>query len=317
MGRARTTRTRVWASPILLSLLVASGRARADGLAEAEDLFRRAKELMNASRPADACPLFAESQRLDPQTGTLLNLALCHEAIGSVGAAWGEFNVVEQQSLTARPPREDRVAVAREHAAKLAPRLSRLKLVVPSRVPGQSVKVDGEVRGPPSWSVGVIVDVGTRSVEVSAPGKKPRSLKVEIPSEGSTITMTLPPLEDAPSPAERDAANAARRTTGFLVGGVGLALAAAGGAFGVAAIVNNNEARSCAQPCYVDKPPGQASDQATSRALVFANIANVLVPLGAVGAAVGGWLVFTSGRTTVATPVVSREGAGLSIRRSW
>jgi hypothetical protein len=314
------TRTAARVSPVILSVLFASGGARADGVAEAEDLFRRGKDLMNASKPAEACPLFAESQRLDPQTGTLLNLALCHEAIGNVGAAWGEFNVVEQQSLTVRPPREDRALVAREHAAKLAPRLSRLKLVAPQApAPGEVVKVDGEVRGAPSWSVGIIVDVGTRSVEVSAPGKKAKTLTVEIPREGTVATLTLPPLEAAPPSAaeSRDTVNGARRTTGFLVGGVGLAVVAAGAAFGIAAIVNNNEARSCPQTCFGDSPAGQQSDLATNRALVFANIANVLVPLGAVGAAVGGWLVFTSGRTTVGAPVVSRDGATLGVRGTW
>ncbi|MBS2015787.1 MAG: hypothetical protein JST00_23065 [Deltaproteobacteria bacterium] len=304
MAPRRTLRTTTLAITIAATLLGAP--ARADKIADAEDLFRRAKALMAQGRPSEACPLFQESYRSDPAPGTLLNLALCHEAIGKIATAWGEFRSAEQQARAATPPREDRIQLAREHAEKLEPRLSRIRIVVApeGRARDLLVKIDGEPKSELLWS-GVPVDPGTRVVEASAPGKRPVTLRVKIDDEGVLQSVTIPALEDAPlatAPAGADvreleeyAANRAKRTTGFVLGGIGLATLAAGSAFGVAAIVNDAEAKECARPCYVDRPEGQASDRATDRALVFANISNVVIPLGAVLTALGAYLVLSAG----------------------
>ena len=117
---------------VVSALCVVAPAAYADKITEAEELFRRGKAFTAQGKHAEACPMYDESHRLDPQMGTLLNVALCHEQVGRTASAWGEFRAVEQQARAASPPREDRVKLAREHADKLEPRLSRIKVVVPA-----------------------------------------------------------------------------------------------------------------------------------------------------------------------------------------
>ena len=297
---------------VCLAWLMTASQAFADKLTDAEQLFRRAKSLMAANKHGEACPLLEESQRLDPQMGTLLNLAICHENIGKIASAWGEFRAVEQQARAAN--REDRVKLARERAAKLEPRLARLKIVVPpdAKVDGLVVKVDGEEKGEPLWS-GVTVDPGTRTVEASAPGKKPVSLQVNVDDEGAVVPVTIPKLEDEPvekpgptpefgdADGARDedyASNRARKTTGFVVGGIGVAAMAAGGVFGVLAVLNDSDAsNACPQPCIAGSNAARAADDSTDRALVFANVANVVIPIGLVAAVIGGYMILSAGPT--------------------
>ena len=296
---------------LLCAAWLVVGHARADKITDAEELFRRAKGLMAEKKDREACPLFEESERLDPQMGTLLNLAICHENVGRIASAWGEFRAVEQQARVAN--REERVKLAHERAAKLEPRLSRIKLLVPidTKPPGMVVKVDGEAKSEALWS-GIPVDVGTRSVEVSAPGKKTATSKVKVDDEGATVSVTLPKLEDAPvvrpvalppfaddpRAEERYAANRSRKTAGFVLGGVGLGVVVTGGVFGVLAIAGDGAAAdACPQPCAQGSREANAADDKTDRALLFANVANVAIPLGLVAGAIGAYLVLTTGPT--------------------
>lgn len=312
--------------------MLAAPSARADRTSDAEDLFRRAKALIAQNKHVEACPLLEESYRLERARGTLLNLALCHEQIGKTSAAWGEFRRVEQEERASGAANESRVQLAREHADRLQPRVSRLKIVVPAeaRAAGLVVKVDGEPKGEPLWA-GVPVDPGTRSVEVSALNKKPLVIKVKVDDEGVLVAVTIPALEDAPvaAPAavpgganleevEQYASNRARRTTGFVIGGIGLATLAVGGAFGIAAIVNDSDAKDCS-PCVRGSAQANASDQSTDRAFVFANIANVTVPLGALGSVIGAYLVLSAGpsRRVAIVPVTTAHSGGLSMSGQW
>ncbi len=316
-----------------LVLLLFAPPARADKVADAEDLFRRAKALMAQGKYEDACPMLKESYRSDPATGTLLNLALCNEHIGKSASAWGQFRLVEQESRASTPPRDDRVTLAREHAEKLEPRLSRIKLLVSpaARAPGLVIKVDGEEKGEALWTAGIVVDPGTRFIEASAPHKNTATTKVKIDDEGVVQNVTLVPLVDAPVAVgpqslnaadmarfEEYASNRARRTTGYVIGGIGLVVIATGAAFGVAAIVNNNDAKHCGKPCYTNEPPATSSAQATDRAYVFANIANVTVPLGIIAAGIGTYLLLTSGERKVSfAPNVSPRSASLDLSARW
>src|SRR5436190_14534460 len=72
----------------IFTLLTATTTARSQRESVAESLFRQAREEMKRGEAAAACPKFEESYRLDPSIGTLLNLALCEEALGHSATAW-------------------------------------------------------------------------------------------------------------------------------------------------------------------------------------------------------------------------------------
>src|SRR4051794_23940777 len=107
-GRGSFRRLRAPTLATFFVAMAAAPLARANDVADAEDLFRRAKSLMASKHYSEACPLFKESYRLDPGMGTRLNLALCYEANGQIALAWGEFRAVEQQARAATPQKEER-----------------------------------------------------------------------------------------------------------------------------------------------------------------------------------------------------------------
>src|SRR6266498_2939701 len=91
---------------------------------------------------AEACPKLGESQRLDPGVGTQFHLADCYERIGQTASAWAGF--LEAASGAKALGQTEREKVARERAAALAPRLSKLTIVAAraADVPGLEIKRD-------------------------------------------------------------------------------------------------------------------------------------------------------------------------------
>src|SRR5688572_10857098 len=77
---------------LVLALCVLAPRAHADeGRAAAEALFREGRRLLGAGQVDAACEKLAQSQKLDPSGGTLMNLADCHERQGKTASAWSGF----------------------------------------------------------------------------------------------------------------------------------------------------------------------------------------------------------------------------------
>ena len=181
-----------------------SALAQSTDTAIAEALYRQGRSLMDEKKYDEACTKFAESQRLDPATGTLLNLASCNEARGKYATAWLQFS--EALLAARRDQREDRVAFARERVAAIEPKISRLTVTVaPSaEVDGLEVRLDGAPLGSAARGVPTPLDPGPHELEASAPGKKPWTKEVVIGAEADQQTIAIPPLEDAPVVAPPD-----------------------------------------------------------------------------------------------------------------
>ncbi len=178
------------ASALVLSLVSLGHVARADTRAETADkMFREAKKAMDASDYPRACPLFEESQRLDPGGGTLLNLALCLEKLGKVASARKSY---EEAAARARADgRADRLGEAHAHLAALAPRVPTLTLATGKSASTLGrVTLDGRVLQTEELNTRIPLDPGPHSVKVEHEGAATTTLAAEL-KEGENVRLSL------------------------------------------------------------------------------------------------------------------------------
>jgi len=182
---------------------VARGEPSTSDRAIAERLFEQAKEQLRANRVSAACESFAESQRLDPGSGTLLNLAACHEQEGKLASSWVEFR--EALPAIRRENRPDRLSFALDHLAVIEPKLAYLTLMVPELPggPAPTIRLDGRDLGPAAWNVPIPVDEGWHEAVAQAPGGGPWRATIRI-HNGDHRVLSLPTQVAADGVAVRD-----------------------------------------------------------------------------------------------------------------
>ena len=235
---------------LFAALALAPGLAHAEATrdpAQAEALFAEGRRLLAASKFAEACPKFAESQRLDPAIGTQLNLGDCYEKTGRTASAWSVFRDAAAEARRANDARRAPVASARE--AALALRLTKLTILVPtaSLTRGLEVKRDGVTLDRAAWSEATPMDPGWHAIEATAPGKRPWTLPVTIDAARATTEITVPPLEDLAAPAatgDASAAGRSQRLAAVIVGGTGVAALGASAIFTGLAVAKNRDSKS-------------------------------------------------------------------------
>src|SRR4051812_42462687 len=166
---------------------IASSARAQDDTASALSLFEEGKKLATEGNYAEGCRKLLASYNLVQKVGTLLNLADCYEKQGKTASAWARFT--EAATMAERAGQNDRVEFAHKHAAELAPRLSRLTVVVATRPPGLEVKRDGAALDPVVFGAAVPVDPGPHGVEAHAPGKKPWSGSVDVPPNAGVASI--------------------------------------------------------------------------------------------------------------------------------
>jgi hypothetical protein len=197
--RAKTTRGSFPAAVALAALLngsvVRPAFAQGSDPATARALFAEGRKLMGEKKYEDACPKFEESLRLDHGMGTQFNLAFCWEQLGRTASAWATFLDVAAAARAAG--QSEREAAARDRAAALEPKLSRLTIKVPAPVESLEVTRDDVAVGRAAWGSAVPVDPGTHTLKASAPGKKSWQQQVSV-AGGARVSVDVPKLEDAP-----------------------------------------------------------------------------------------------------------------------
>jgi hypothetical protein len=324
------------AASVCQSVLFTSVPAQAQAAA-AQELFDAAKKLTKEGKYAEACPKFEESLRLDPAPGTKFFLADCWEQVGRTASAWAAY--VEIADASASAGQRDREKVARERVDRVAPKLTRLSVVVPeaSRVPGLVVKRDGVVLREAQWGIGVPVDPGEHVIEASAENMRPWRATQKVSGEGKTITVEVPKLTPQPaakskpvgaagkpaaSPAGDGAdqsAGSGQRTIGLIVGGVGLVGLGVGGYFGLQAFSKHDEYEKRCDSNNVCDQKGVTLNEEAVRA---GNIANVAmgVGLGALATGVILYLTAPSSSSSVALgvdPALDASAGRIVVKGAW
>jgi hypothetical protein len=298
--------------PIAMSLAVASvmtfasRHSHAGNEAAAQALFDAAKKLAQEGKYAEACPKFAESNRLDRGAGTLIHLGDCYEKNKQAASAWASYK--DAASAAQALGRSDWEKLASQRAAALEPKLARLSIKVTDPAPKLEVLRDGAPVSQASWGVAIPVDVGPHAIEATAKGFKSFKVTKAVDRDGDSVEVTVPKLESETAattpettpqttpppttPTTGGKEKSSQRTIGFVVGGVGVAGLAVGAVTGLMAMGKSSDAKkSCSQsgPC-ASKSAVDAADGAKSLGLV----STIAFVGGAVGVAAGAVLVFTA-----------------------
>jgi serine/threonine-protein kinase len=337
-----------------VSLGVVAPAARAQSAADkaaAEALFDEGKRLREAKRYSEACPKLADSQRLDPAVGTLLNLALCYKENGQTASAWSTYREAAAQAAAAR--QTDREQLARDEAAALEPKLTKLVIEVSpevAKIQGLEIKRDGAVVPQGLWGVAAPVDPGVRSIDATAPGKKPFHMDAKAEGAGATAKVVVSGLEDATagaaavpavaatpaetpqptSPADQPTDKGSKpgstqRMIGYVVGGLGVVGIGVGVFYAMNAISENDKALDICdddeEPCSEEEVEDHENyvDKATAVQLN----SYVAYGLGAAGIVTGVVLVLTAPKdpkkaaSVRVTPEVAAGHVGLNVSGRW
>jgi hypothetical protein len=325
----RTTWLLAIGALLCMDLHGSSACAEGDPAAVAEALFRSGRQLMAQGNYAEACPKFAESNRIDPKLGTLLNLAQCHEHTGKTATAWAEY--VRAGETAARLGQAQRELVARERAAALEPTLPHV-VIEAAATPGLAVMLDEQPIGAGAFSTAIPVDPGDHVVRATAPDKKPfvESFALQAGPAGRTVRVSFLDAETpVPTPAAAtprgDSASEssatvkgspARRTWGWVIGGAGVAMVGVGAYFGIHAFSMKSTAESECDAAGACTPAG---NDAMSSMKTSETISTVSFLAGAAAVGVGAYLVLSAGGPSASSPPtaalrVAPERGGTAVR---
>jgi hypothetical protein len=292
-------------------LLVATPAHADDPAALAESLFEEARKLANEQNNwSSACPKFAESHRLKPGGGVVLNLAVCYKKTGRTASAYARYK--EGLAYAVRDKNDARIKIATDGIAELEPSLSYLTVIVApaNDEPELKIEIDGQPIPRAAWGSKFPVDPGKRVLIASAPGKKPFRGQVAVEDNADQKAIEIPALSLAPKePPKSDVVridHPQKRVVGFVVGGLGIAGLGIGTYLGLRALdAKSRSDDECISGCT------NAGADLSRDAVRFGNLSTVSFAVGFIGVGAGAYLLLTSTTTQTASARVP----GLSIGR--
>lgn len=300
--------------PLLLGVWLSSwatgARAESDDRqVYADYLFKEGVRLMKLNDCTDAIPKLLSSYRLDPASATLINVGTCYAKMGRTASAWRAYRKAAGLADAEKDPALRTQAL--EAISVLDPTLTKLKLVTLGKTRPLSLTLNGEPLAAEDGMPGVPIplDPGENVIEAFAPGHEPWRRTVSAREPGTLIVIDVPELARAQSADN----NARWRTTGIVVGGIGIASIATGLAFGLSAKQAYDDSAADCDDEYCN-PRGHTL---RARALDRAAVSTVAVSLGALATAAGVAIWFAapaSGQQAMRiVPTVSTQSLGLGL----
>ena len=312
---------------VLVAILLAASLASADP--SALELFKQGRALAKQGKHAEACEKFKQSQELDPQLGTLFNIAQCEEKSGKLASALEAY-----REVVAKDTNAERKALAAEYQSKLEPRVPKIVVQIEKPPASLVVTIDGSTGAKPiEANMPSPVDLGDYTVVARADGYRELSTKIHVTQEGETTTVPISlalvhdqdnvvvsknvPVQPPPQPEPE---HSHRKRYAVITMGVGGAAIATGIVFGVIANGKWSDAKAvcggttCPTQMQVDQAQALVSDARSA-----GNLSTGLVVAGGVVAAAGVvlWLTAPSDEHAVrltATATQTSTGFALSGR---
>lgn len=303
-------------------------------IALAEKAFDEGVALAQAGKCKEAIVKLELSQKIDPASGTALNLGKCYEMLGRTASAYGAYS---QSAGLARVKVNDQIrAEAEERMRAVAPSLSSLEFHLAGQAaspPGLTISVDGQPLAAGALGVALPVDPGNRTIEISATGKKPWKTSVLVPAKPGTTAVEIPALEDAPPAAPSGAPATPPPPTGLSTGPLAATLGLAGAAavafgvgigFGVDSMDKNAASKKLCLPADETRCSAAGVDL-RDQAYASATASNVAFGAGTAALAAAG-AVFLISRFALSGDAPPPEAGvtavtvgptGLSIRGHW
>jgi hypothetical protein len=303
-----------FAAPVALALALATAapvRAEEPAL----QLFAEGRALMKDGDYDGAARKFAESERIDPQVGTLANLAGCEERLDRLSSARSHWREAVALAKSRADGRLDRVSSELLRLDAVVPRL----VVVPDKEPQDlRVFVDGVAIERGALGVPLPVDPGHHVVTWAA-GDARGSASADA-SRNTTSRVELHAIPDKGLGAARAGARS-WVPVGIAVSAVGAVALGVGVGFAVRASTLNSD--SNAPGSCIGNACTAAGAAVRNDARTAGDIATALVISGALLATAGVAMWYLGSRegarrySATLAPVASARGGGLSLVGSW
>jgi hypothetical protein len=323
------------ASIVLASLAVAvpaSAQASSDPAA-ADALFQKGREAAEKGQWGSAAAKFAESQRLDPAPGTLLNLADCEEHLGQLASAYEHFKT----ALETMPANDDRVPFAKAHVASLEKSVPHVTFIAGNDLPANTKVMRDDVQlGQASFGLAIPVNPGTHVIIVLAPGHKEKRTTIGLKAgEAETVTLhpgeadafapiVAPPVSRDDSSSNGDAGTTGgngQEIAGVVLGTVGILGIGAGAVTGIMVLGKKStidDPTHCNQTTHVCDATGVSAANAGKTLSVVSTVA---FAAGGAALVAGAVLFFTSDRGSKTATMIGPEtyvgGAGLRVIQTF